>query len=186
MSILGQGSAILYGTSSPSNKDVIWAKTSSDNPATWDVIDLLWYHSSGWSSIKGVHYGTSAPGDTTMIWLDTNATPPIIKTYDGSSWLEINRLRSSIKTAGYTLLSSDNNAAIHVESASDVDIELEDIAGDEFACTVSRIGTGDVTIVPAGGVLINGVNGSVLISAQWRSVMIRKIRTNEYLIEGAL
>lgn len=186
MSILGQASAILYGTTAPSNTDVIWAKTSTADPQTWVIQDFLRYNGSSWISLTATHYSTTAPVDTTKIWLDTNASPPLIKTYNGSEWQEINRLRSAIKTADYSIIVDDNNAALNVDSAGDVSLTLDDPGVDEFACTVSRIGTGAVSIVPAVGVLINGLNGSVAINAQWRSVLIRKIRNNEFLIEGAL
>lgn len=183
---LGQVAAVLYGTTAPSNTNVIWAKTSTNDPNTWVIQDFRRYDGSTWISLSAVHYAASAPTDTTKVWLDTSANPPIIKTHNGSSWLEINRLRSAIKTADYSIIIDDNNASINVESASDVSLTLDDPGSDEFACTVSRLGTGAVNIVPVAGVLINGVNGSVAINAQWRSVLIRKIRTNEFLIEGAL
>lgn len=186
MSTLGQAAAILYGTTAPSNTDVIWAKTSTNDPGTWTIQDFLRYDGSNWISLKGVHYDTTAPSDTTKIWLDTNASPPLIKTYNGSQWQEINRLRSAVKTADYAIIVDDNNASLNVESASDLSLTLADPGVDDFACTVSRLGTGAVNIVPAVGVLINGINGSVAISARWRSVLIRKIRNNEFLIEGAL
>lgn len=183
---LGQAAAILYGTTAPGNTNVIWAKTSTANPNTWVILDFLRYNGSAWISLTAVHYGAAAPADTTKVWLDTSANPPIIKTYNGSAWLEINRLRSEIKTADFSLIVDDNNASLNVESSNDISIMLDDPEVDDFACTISRIGTGAVTIVPAAGILINGINGSVAISARWRSVLIRKIRDNEFLIEGAL
>lgn len=183
---LGQVAAVLYGTSAPGNTNVIWAKTSTADPNTWVILDFLRYNGGAWISLTATHYSNVSPADTTKVWLDTSANPPIIKTYNGSEWLELNRLRSAIKTADYSIIADDHNVSINAESANDISFTLSDPGLDEFACTVSRIGSGAVTIVPAAGVLINGINGSVAISAQWRSVLIRKIRNNEFLIEGAL
>jgi len=183
---LGQAAAILYGTTAPGNTNVIWARTSTTDPNTWVIQDFLRFSSGTWISLAAVHYGSLAPADTTKVWLDTNASPPIIRTYSAGSWLEINRLRSAIITEDYELLPSDNNASLNVESSSDVRITLREPGIDEFACTVSRIGAGDVIIIPDDGTLINGVDGSVGIRSQWRSILIRKIRTNQFLIEGAL
>lgn len=183
---LGQASAILYGTSAPGNTNVIWAKTSTSDPQTWVILDFLHYTGGNWISLTAVHYSTSAPLDSTKIWLDTNANPPIIKTFNGTNWLELNKLRSAIISADYSIIADDNNASLNVDSPNDVTLTLDDPAIADFACTVSRIGTGALTILPAAGILINGLNGSVAISSQWRSVLIRKIRSNEFLIEGAL
>lgn len=183
---LGQAAAILYGTTAPGNTNVIWAKTSTTDPNTWMILDFLRHNGNAWISLTAVHYGAAAPADTTKVWLDTIANPPIIKTYNGSAWLEVNRLRSVIKSADFSILVDDNNASINVESANDVTVMLSDPEVSEFACTLSRIGIGAVTIVPAAGILVNGLNGSVAISSRWRSVLIRKIRDNEFLIEGAL
>lgn len=187
MENLGQVSAILYGTTAPSNTNVIWAKTSTNDPNTWDINDFLRYDGSAWISLKGIHYNTTAPTDTTKIWLDTNSNPPIIKTYNGSAWLEVTRLASKIKTEDFSIGVDDNNSSIYAESASAIQATLDDPGSTEFAVTLSRIGTGTVTLIPANvNVLFNGINGSIAISARWRSVMIRKIRTNEFLIEGAI
>tara|TARA_R110001592_G_scaffold74779_5_gene226884 strand:- start:9971 stop:10531 length:561 start_codon:yes stop_codon:yes gene_type:complete len=181
---LGQAAAILYGTSAPGNTNVIWAKTSTNDPNTWAIIGFYQYLAGNWSLITTTHYGNSAPADSSKVWLDTNFNPPIIKTYNGASWLEINKLRSSNKTADFTLSANENNAFVNVNSSNDINITIEDPALDEFACTFSRLGEGAVTLIPAAGVLLNGINGALTIVTQWRSVMIRKLAENEFLVEG--
>ena len=184
MSILGQVSSILYGTVAPSETDVIWAKTTTNDPNTWAILGFYQYLSGAWSLITVSERSTTAPSDTNKVWLDSNFTPPVIKTYDGSAWTEINKLRSVTKTADFTLSANENNAFVNVDAATDITVTIEDPALTEFACTISRLGTGAVSLVPAGAVLLNGVNGALAIQSQWRSVMVRKLAEDEFLVEG--
>tara|TARA_R110001592_G_scaffold268269_3_gene534538 strand:- start:46717 stop:47277 length:561 start_codon:yes stop_codon:yes gene_type:complete len=184
MSSLGQASAILYGTTAPGNTNVLWAKTTTNDPNTWAILGFYQYLSGAWSLITVSERSTTAPSDTNKVWLDSNFTPPVIKTYNGSAWAEINKLRSVTKTEDFTLSANENNAFVNINSANDVTVTLEDPGLTEFACTLSRLGTGAVTIVPAGAVLINGVNGALSIQNQWRSVMVRKLAEDEFLVEG--
>lgn len=89
MSILGQGSSILYGTSAPSNTDVLWGKTTTNDPNTWEIIGFYQYQSGSWSLISVSERSTTAPSDINKVWLDSNFTPPVIKTYDGSAWVPL-------------------------------------------------------------------------------------------------
>ena len=184
MTNLGQASAILYGTTAPANTNVLWAETTTADPNTWAIIGFYQYLSGAWSLIAVSHRGTTAPVETNKVWLDSNFTPPIIKTYNGSAWQEINKLRSVLKAANFTLSANENNAFVNVNSAGNITITIEDPGTAEFACTISRLGAGAVSLVPSAGVLLNGVNGALAIQSQWRSVMVRKLADDEFLIEG--
>jgi hypothetical protein len=181
---LGQAAAILYGTSAPGNTNVLWAKTSTNDPNTWTIQGYHQYLLGSWSLISTAHYGNSAPAESSKVWLDTNFDPPIIKTYNGTSWLEINKLRSLSKVSDFTLSGNENNAFVNVNSSNNININIEDPAIDEFACTISRLGEGEVILIPAVGVLLNGINSALNIVGQWRSVIIRRLAANEFLVEG--
>jgi hypothetical protein len=181
---LGQASAILYGTTAPGNTNVLWAKTTTNDPNTWAIVGFYQYLSGAWSLITVSQRSTNAPSDTNKVWLDSNFTPPVIKTYNGNAWTEINKLRSVAKTADFTLSANENNASVNVDSSGDVTVTIEDPGLTEFACTISRLGAGAVSLVPSVGVLLNGVNGALAIQSQWRSVMVRKLADDEFLVEG--
>jgi len=51
MAILGQASAILYGTSAPSNTNVIWGKTTTNDSATWALLGFFQYDGSSWEPL---------------------------------------------------------------------------------------------------------------------------------------
>lgn len=183
---LGQASAILYGTTAPSNTDVIWAKTSTADPQTWVIQDFLRYNGSSWISLTATHYSTTAPVDTTKIWLDTNASPPLIKTYNGSEWRELNKLRSTTLDVDFDLGINHNNTFVNVDSAIAVVVKINDIALTDFACKISQIGAGAVILIAGSGVNLNGVNGSLQIASRYGGVLVQKIDTNEYLVQGNL
>jgi hypothetical protein len=48
MAILGQAAAVLYGTTAPSNTDVIWAETTTNDPNTWSIVAFKAYQSGSW------------------------------------------------------------------------------------------------------------------------------------------
>jgi len=181
---LGQASAILYGTAAPGNTNILWAKTSTADPNTWTILGFYQYLSGAWQLIAASERSTTAPNNTHKVWLDSNFTPPIIKTYNGSSWQEINKLRSVTKVSNFTLSVNENNAFVNVNADEDIIINIVDPGIDEFACTISRLGDGEVIIIPESGVSLNGINNALSIVDKWRSVIIRKLSANEFLVEG--
>lgn len=69
---LGQVSAIYKGTTAPTNKNLIWAKTDTDVAATQIVQEWCIWYKNAWTSFydifNGVHTGTTAPVDTNKTW----------------------------------------------------------------------------------------------------------------------
>lgn len=180
MSTLGQAAAILYGTTAPSNTDVIWAKTSTNDPGTWVIEGYYQYLISNWELINGVHYASIAPVDTKKIWLDVNFDPPLIKTYNGSSWEELTKLRSVDKSTDFTLSSNENNTLVKLWSNSKIVITVEDPGVSEFQTKLIRVSPGIVELSLGAGVNINGSNESFYIKNQWQRVILEKIDTNEF------
>lgn len=47
-------------------------------------------NSNGGGGSGGCSIGTSAPKDTKLLWVDTSSSTPLLKYYDGSSWVHLN------------------------------------------------------------------------------------------------
>lgn len=188
MSTLGQAAAILYGTTAPSNTDVIWAKTSTNDPGTWEILGFYEFISSDWSRL-GVNEGTTAPSNTAAIWKDTSGSNPVLKLYNGSAWVELLAIIQSIDvSAGYSV--SDDTAhgkILENKTSSDCTVNLLSGPSTDFSCAIQRLGSGRVVVTAASGVFINGEDAaSIEVANQYQSVWLRKYSATEYVVEGQI
>lgn len=185
---LGQVAAVLYGTTAPSNTNVIWAKTSTNDPNTWAVLGFYEYISSDWNRI-GVYEGTSEPTNTSTIWKDTSGTSPVIKIHDGTSWVDLVAILRSIDASGGYTISDDtaHGKILENKTSTDCTVTLQSGPSVDFSCAVQRLGTGRIVLTASAGVYINGEEAaSVEISNQYQSAWIRKYSSTEYVIEGQI
>jgi hypothetical protein len=96
----------------------------------------------------------------------------------------------SRKTSDYTLIKEDAGKTINVDSSSPITITVPANSLATFVVgqkvEVVRTGTGQVTISPANGVIINSKNSNKKISSQYSGCVILKTDTNTWLLIGDL
>lgn len=90
-----------------------------------------------------VHRGTSAPSDTDQLWVDTSLAPPILKVYDGTSWvpadeyeLLTNRNGSSLSVGQVCIVDTTNTESV-VKTVTAGDLKFRGIAMETIANTSS-------------------------------------------------
>lgn len=185
---LGQVAAIVTRTSLPATElnAIIRLVDGSDNLLDfyqWDPSSTSWIAFS--TLFAAVHLGGTAPADTSKVWLDNSVDPYLIKTYNSSAeqWVTLNNIRSINIIEDTILNPSHNNAFLNVSINDPVIITISDNVGDEFVTQVTRL-TGQVTLVPEASEQLNGVNGPLDILNVYRSASIRKLDTNQFIVEG--
>lgn len=183
---VGQVAAILYGTTPPSNQEVIWGKDNGGG-----VIEGFYRYDqaqSAWIEITVVHRGTTPPQNEDIVWLDTNFPAPVPKTFNdqANKWEFIFQLSRRTENANIQLRDTDNNQVIDfTHNSAGAIIELPDIPVDNFQCIIARLGEGDVYI-NTDGTTINGATGSFILKHQYSQVVIRRYAPAAYIISGNL
>lgn len=87
------------------------------------------------------------------------------------------------------LVQSERNRLLEVDSGSPFVVRLplnsDQAIGSGSLFTVTRVGTGSVTIEAVAGVTLNGVDGgSAVLARQWSAVTIYKRATNAWAVAG--
>jgi hypothetical protein len=94
------------------------------------------------------------------------------------------------QAASYTLVLADAGKNIEFTSSSAQTLTIPTdatVAFDNFTrIRVSQVGTGAVTVAGAGGVTVSSFGGSLTLSGQFATVMLRKRSANTWHVEGAL
>lgn len=88
-------------------------------------------------------------------------------------------------SANYTLTLADNKALIWCNSATDINVIVNDIATDFFDCEFWNINTGKVTFVEGTGNL-NVIDNAVILEADKVSTIIKRNSVNDYRLKGEL
>lgn len=189
MSILGQAAAILYGTTAPSNTNVIWGETTTNDPATWSIIGFRYYDGANWQPIRGIYRGATAPADTTQIWVKTGGAVQSVWTHDGSNWVNILDFNIVDASSGYTVNDREiSGQLLKSDATTQQDITIAAGLPEGTAFRAMRTGTGALRLVAGTGVTINGQSPGhiVEIAARWHSAWAICLGSDEWLIEGYL
>ena len=135
MAILGQGAAILYGTTAPTNTDVIWAKTTTNDPATWSIVGFFAYRSGGWVDFTtGGGGSTAAPipsftsaGDLTA-YAGTSKLAQLTFTEGGIPYnFLMQRLTSSRTANGRSIVEHSVNGDVWMRTGGTPIVFIEDL-----------------------------------------------------------
>lgn len=96
---------------------------------------------------------------------------------------------ANTQTASYTLVLSDAGGSVDMNGAGPLTLTVPTNATVAFpvgtVLYVGQLGAGQVTIAPAAGVTIR-TSSSYTTRAQYSTVMLRKIATNEWVLNGDL
>ncbi|TNE31750.1 MAG: hypothetical protein EP346_00100 [Bacteroidetes bacterium] len=92
--VLGYVDAVHHGTTSPTTTNIIWFKTTTDDPLTWVLVDILFYDGTAWQSyldlffpVKPSQNGTP-PSDERAVWRVMDGTNFLeYRVYNGSTWI---------------------------------------------------------------------------------------------------
>lgn len=92
--VLGYVDAVHHGTTAPTTTNIIWFKTTTDDPSTWVLVDILFYDGTDWQSyldlffpIKQSQNGTP-PEDERAVWRVMDGTDFLeYRVYNGSIWV---------------------------------------------------------------------------------------------------
>jgi hypothetical protein len=188
MAILGQAAAILYGTTAPSNKDVIWAETSTNDSSTWTVLAFYQYDGSTWVGINGIVYSATAPTSTNVIWIKTGGAIQQVYTHDGTAWQPLLKFAIVEASTGYSVTNADVTGQLLKSTATTTQtITLAAGVPEGTAFRAMRLGAGALRVEALAAVKINGITGhTVEIAAQWHSAWAICLGNDEWLIEGYL
>jgi hypothetical protein len=147
MQNLGQVAALLYGTTAPENRTLIWARTDNDDPETWKVTDFRIYdhNTTTWEVIARtgslIHTGSGVPssglGTHLDVYLDTTSLNLYKK--NGSTWgSPVANMASATPSVSGVLLAANNlsdlsdpaaaRETLDVLSSSEVDALLAEKA----------------------------------------------------------
>lgn len=188
MAILGQASSILYGTTAPSNTNVIWAQTSTNDSNTWVILGYFEYLNGSWERLSGIHEGATAPSDLTKIWKKPNGQTFSLNVYDSSSstWINMLNIPSKVVNADFTVDDdSFSGSVISNQGANNIIGTLESTIPVDTIFLVERIGTGTLTVTVNAPNKINGVIGaSFEILNQFTSISVRCYAAGEFIVEG--
>lgn len=188
MAILGQGSAILYGTIAPSNTDVLWAKTSTNDPQTWAIVGFYEYVSGAWEPVSGVVESATAPSDITKIWKKPNGNTFSLLVYDTANtvWVNLFDIPANILSGDITIAdASYNGKVISNQSVNDYTVTIEPAIPVDSLFIAERAGTGRLIVNTPAGSEINGIDGhAVEILNQYTSISIRCYAIGKFIIEG--
>lgn len=142
------------------------------------------YFNPAFASILSNYSGSSAPAVGSggaavqyQWWLDTSVSPPVMRLYDGSSWVGLGELNTSnhtwrpytfqpvsAQTTSYTITTADCGKLVSVNSASAVTIAIPQATGSFITCSfdVYNRGAGAVTLLPTTS-SINGAASAVVL-----------------------
>jgi hypothetical protein len=94
------------------------------------------------------------------------------------------------QTQNYTLALTDNGKLITCNSTAALTLTLPPNNAVGFPVgaeiDVSQMGTGQVTIVPAGGVTLDSYGGKTNLAGRFAAATLKKLATNEWLLVGNL
>jgi len=185
---LGQVAAVLYGTAAPGNTNVIWAKTTTNDPGTWDIIGFYYHDGTDWQAHNGLHIGPAASADLSKLWLKPNGNTFSLNYYDtvSANWLNLLNIPTKLLTANISITDdSFSGNVVSNQSAINYTITLENTIPVGTIFLVERIGTGAVLITVPVGSEINGIDNHTLsIQEQFTSVSVRCYAVGKYIIEG--
>lgn len=129
----------------------------------------------------------------------TTATPTRLVGQDvDEAFSAINKIQAELlplprlntQTASYTLVLSDANKVVEINSASATTLTIPPNSSVAFPIgtmiEVSRMGAGTLTITAGSGVTIRTPGGLLAVSPQYGSVGLRKRATDEWVLAGAL
>jgi hypothetical protein len=90
----------------------------------------------------------------------------------------------------YTLAVGDAGELVTLANASAITLTVPTNASVPFAIgtqiTITRAGSGSLTVAGAGGVTVNSADGFLKLRAQWSSATLIKIDTNSWILIGDL
>lgn len=134
-------------------------------------------------------YGTAVEaGDKGPI----KANAVLVFAYDGTNWVvqltpSGEFLNIMTVTTNTTVSIAHNCMHLVCDNSSDITITLPQMATVGFQFTVERWGSGNVTIVPASGVTINGASNNITLGDQYTSaVSVVTIMANTYSVKGGM
>jgi hypothetical protein len=95
----------------------------------------------------------------------------------------------NVQNGSYTLVLSDANKAVEINSASAVNLTVPPHSSVAFTVgiviEIVQFGTGQVTLVPGSGVSLYSANG-LKSRAQYSAASLRKRAANEWIVTGDL
>lgn len=90
-------------------------------------------------------------------------------------------LHTNIPTGDYTLLASDHDRMVAINSATDAIVTVPAGLPSDFKCLISQIGVGALT-VEGSGAIVNAFNDSRVLPGQYAVAQLFCIGTNNYLL----
>ena len=127
---------------------------------------------------------TSAPEYNDNYLATGDNTSELTNDGDGVSPFQTEKRSQSEIVASYTVTPSDNTRTIWINSATDINITIDDTLPENFECYFYNINTGTATFVAGTGV-IDTPDGTVLIEDKV-CMLIKKENTNDFKIKGQL
>jgi hypothetical protein len=108
----------------------------------------------------------------------------------GGVWYRLSSQAIDSKTTAYTIELKDSSRMLSINSSTDISITVPTHATSAFPVgskiEIIRVGTGEVTVVPASGVTIRSKNNNLKLSTQYVGAMLVKLATNEWMLIGDL
>lgn len=120
--------------------------------------------------------------DTQLLWYD-----------DGATWRQVQTPALSVpnlQTASYTLVLADSTKTIEMNVASGNNLTVPSNTAVAFpvgtTCNVVQVGTGQTTIVAAGGVTIRSYQSMFRLAGQYALCSLIKRGTDDWWVSGNL
>jgi len=120
--------------------------------------------------------------DTGLLWYD-----------DGTAWRQVQTPQLSVpntQTASYTLALADNTKTIEMNVASANTITIPTNTGVGFPIgtniNLAQLGTGQTSIVAAGGVTLRSYNNNLKLAGQYAMASVIKRGTDDWWAAGNL
>jgi hypothetical protein len=171
--------------------DVIETNISSLSASKISISDVGIYQKALVTDSSDARTITGVTIDATdiLIWTGYTTRPTNMGVND--IWLGPPGAAVSAKVADYTLVLNDGGTVITMSDTAEQDVIIPANASVAFPIgtmvNVVRLGTGNVRIVGATGVTVNGTSaGAVSISTRWQGAQALKIATNEWVVSGSL
>lgn len=126
--------------------------------------------------------------------IPTNGRVRLLKTatntwYSSAMDAAVSALSINAKTASYTLVFSDANSQVEINSASGTTLTVPTNATVPFpigtGIVIAQTGAGQITVAGAGGVTVNATPGLKLFG-QWSVAVLVKRATDTWLLAGDL
>ncbi len=145
---------------------------------------------SGSGGVKGLAPATGAGDAAAGKFLRADATWAVPS--DAATLVSAATLSINTQTDDYTLVLGDGNGrtVVAMNKGSAVALTVPLNASVAFVVgkpiTILALGAGAVSIVPTGGVTLNGAGDTLVISDQWKAATLLKLATDDWWVTGAL